>query len=183
MRKNILLLTALVSMFYYAGSAQAGFLLEPFAGMEFSSTADFDGTDADTTGTAIGARVGFQNLGLMLGLDARRLSSNFEPETGSDSDYTFTQLGFFVGYDFPIMLRVWGNYVFSLNGENDDNDNKVTGGSGMVLGVGYKVVPFVSLNFEMSNTATTTLESGSNEVDLDVSYSSYLLSVSFPLSL
>jgi hypothetical protein len=183
MKKNLLLLTALVSMFYYAGNAQAGFLLEPFAGMEFNSTGDAAGSDVDITGTSVGARVGFQNLGLMLGLDGRKISLNLETENGYDFDIAYTQLGLFVGYDFPMMLRIWGNYVFSLEGENEDSNTKYTDGSGLVLGLGYKVVPFVSLNFEMGNTKTTKVKSGSTEIDSDYKINSYLLSVSFPLTL
>lgn len=183
MKKNILLLTALISLFYYAGNAQAAFLLEPFAGMEFNSSAELSGTDTDTTGTTVGARLGFQNLGLMIGLDGRRMTQNFEPKTGSDIDVTFTQMGLFVGYDFPMMLRIWGNYVFSLEGENDDTSTKYTEGSGLVLGIGYKVVPFVSLNLEVSNTETTKFENDVTDGDYDAEYSSYLLSVSFPLSI
>lgn len=183
MKKSFLLLMAMVSLFYYSEKANAGLLLEPFAGMEVSSTGDANGTDVDITGSAVGARLGFQNLGFMFGLDARRNSWNLEADS-SDGDFTFTQLGLFVGYDFPIMLRVWGNYVFSLNGE-DEGKNKYTEGSGLVLGLGYKVIPFVSVNFEMSNTKTTKYKSDTsgNEGDLDYKYSSYLLSVSFPLSL
>ena len=183
MKKSLLLLTALISLFYYSKNAQAAFLLEPFAGMNFNSTAELNGTDADVTGTSVGARIGFQNMGLMLGLDGRRNSWNFETDT-TDSDYTFSQLGFFVGYDFPMMLRIWGNYVFSYEGTNDDDsDIKLKEGSGMVFGIGYKVVPFVSLNFEISNLETKKLDNGTSESNYDADYSTYLLSVSFPLSL
>ncbi|MBT4793206.1 MAG: hypothetical protein HON90_16660, partial [Halobacteriovoraceae bacterium] len=99
-------------------------------------------------------------------------------------DYTFTQLSFFVGYDFPMMLRVWGEYVFSMSGEDDDNSsNKLIGGSGTVLGIGYKVVPFVSLNFEISNLATDEFENATSTTSNDISYTSYLLGISFPISL
>lgn len=183
MKKSLVLLLALISLFYYAGNAQAALLVEPFAGMDFNSTVDANGTDGDITGTTVGARLGFQNMGFMLGLDGRRMSWNFEPDTGADDDYTFTQLGLFVGYDFPMMLRLWGNYVFSLEGDDDDSDTKLKEGSGLAFGIGYKVVPFVSLNFEISNTKTAKIDNGTVEVDADYKYSSYLLSVSFPISI
>ena len=74
--------------------------------------------------------------------------------------------------------------VNNVNGEdNDDADIKYTGGSGTVLGVGYKIFPFISVNLEYSNTSTSTYESSAGEVDRDINYQSYLLSVSLPLSL
>ncbi|MBT4790372.1 MAG: hypothetical protein HON90_02275, partial [Halobacteriovoraceae bacterium] len=82
MKKSFLLLLAMISLSYYAGNAHAGFLLEPYAGMQFNSTYDVDGGgDGNITGTAVGARVGFQNLGLMLGIDGRRSSWTLEPKT------------------------------------------------------------------------------------------------------
>ena len=184
--KNILILVfSIISMLIYTKNSKAGTLLEPYAGMALSSTYTIDGGGSgEISGTVVGGRLGFQQLGFMAGLDGRRQSYEFKPNSGSDSEVTFTQLGFFVGYDFPILLRVWGQYVFSYNGEdNDDADIKYTGGSGTVLGVGYKIFPFISVNLEYSNTSTSTYESSAGEVDRDINYQSYLLSVSLPLSL
>jgi hypothetical protein len=184
--KNILILVfSVISMLYYTQSAKAGTLLEPYAGMVLNSKYVIDtGGDGDLSGTVVGGRLGFQQLGFMAGIDGRRKSLEMKPKTGSDSEYTFTQLGFFVGYDFPILLRVWGEYVFSLEGtDNADSDNKYTGGSGTVFGVGYKIFPFISLNFEYSATATSTIETATTETTVDVNYQTYLLSVSLPLSL
>jgi len=183
MKKSLILLAALISMFYYSERAQAAFLLEPYAGMEFNSTASNDNSDYKISGTSVGARGGFQNLGFMFGLDGRRSSWTLKPDSGSDDDWSFTTLGLFVGYDFPILLRVWGEYVISHNGENDDKV-KLTDGSGMIFGIGYKIMPFVSLNFEIANLKTTKIESASGtESDRDQKYNSYLLGISIPLSI
>lgn len=185
MKKGFLLIIAMITFFYYSEKAQAAFLLEPYAGMYLNSSYDIDGGgEGDISGTAVGARVGFQNMGLMLGLNGQRSSWTFEPESGSDSDWTFTRLGFFVGYDFPMMLRLWGEYVFSMDGTlDDDSDNKRLGGSGTSFGVGYKVLPFVSLNFELSNLQTAEFETASSDGEIDVAYTTYLFSISLPLSI
>ncbi len=187
MRKSIILLTALISLFYYT-KAEAAFLIEPFAGIQINST--YDDTTAsdkgDVTGTAVGARVGFQNLGFMLGLDYRKSSLKFVSDAAgnADSDFTFTTTGFFVGYDFPMMLRVWGTYVFGHNGDDDDSDLKTFEGSGTVIGIGYKVIPFVSLNLEIGNYQNDKVKSAAGvESDYDSATTSYLLSVSFPISI
>ena len=93
-------------------------------------------------------------------------------------------LGFFVGYELPAMVRFWGNYVFNLEGVDDDNsNNKLTDGSGMVFGVGFKAVSFISLNFEISNLKTTKAEWSGVESDMDADYNTYTLGVSFPFSI
>mgnify|MGYP003685966597 CR=1 FL=1 len=183
MKKQLVLFLALMTVFYSASNAQAGFLIEPFAGIEMGSTSeDNNGDSGDMTGNTMGARVGWQNAGLMAGLDYRMMNWTIEGDP-DDSDASFTQMGLFVGYDFPMMLRLWGTYVFSMEGEDDDSGNEITDGSGLNLGIGYKVMPFVSLNLEIGSTKTTKLKSGSNEIDFDLKYNSYLFSVSFPISI
>mgnify|MGYP003688564919 CR=1 FL=1 len=96
---------------------------------------------------------------------------------------TFTQLGFFVGYELPMMVRFWGTYIFSMEGiDDDDTEIKVLDGSGMVFGVGFKVMPFISLNFEISNLATAKRETTVGEADYDADYSAYTLGISLPLN-
>lgn len=183
--KNVLILVfSIISMFYYMNPAQAGTLLEPYAGMTFGSNySSSDISDGEISGTVVGARLGFQQLGFMVGVDGRRSSFELKPKSGTDSEYTFNQLGFFVGYDFPILLRFWLSSVISLEGQDNENSsNKLTGGSGTVLGIGYKVMPFVSINFEYSATKTTGFESSIEDLDQTLDYKTYLLSISLPLS-
>lgn len=187
MRKGLLLILAMITLLFYTEKSQASFLLEPYAGMMLNSTYEVTtgtGVEGDISGSAVGARVGFTQLGFSAGLNGQRANVTLEPETGTDSDYTFTRMGFFVGYDFPMMLRVWGEYVFSLEGvDDDDTDNKIKEGSGTAIGIGYKVLPFVSVNLEMANMSTTKFESASGEIDYDASFTQYILSVSLPLSI
>jgi hypothetical protein len=185
MKKGLVLIVAMITMFFYAEKSEAAFLLEPYAGLNVSSTYQV-GTQTEGTlsGSSVGARVGFTQLGLMLGLNGQRGTYTLSPATGSDSDFTFTKMGFFVGYDFPVMLRIWGEYVFSYEGVDVDNtDNKRTEGSGTTFGFGYKIIPFVSLNLEVSNLSTAKYKTATAEVDSDVDYTQYMLSVSLPLSI
>jgi len=188
MKKSLILLTALISLFYHAGNAQAAFLIEPYGGTLLSSTMDVtaaaDGM-YDATGTEMGARVGFQNMGLMLGLDYRMISNSVAHQTDPTitDTLTGTQMGLFVGYDFPIMLRVWYEYIFSKS-LTDDDDIVYAGGSGSVIGIGYKIIPFLSLNLEIGSTATSTgTPDGGTESDLDLAFKTYTFSVSFPFSI
>lgn len=175
--KKLLYLLAISFSF----QAYAGLLLEPFVGMAFNSSGEVANTDVDITGTSVGGRLGFQHLGFMLGLDGRQDKWNLDPESGSELDITGQTLGFFVGYEFPVMLRLWANYIFTSEFENDDSDLKYTEGSGTILGVGYKALPFVSLNLEISSLQTT--KESTLDIDYEIDYNVYTLSVSIPLNL
>ncbi|MAZ48207.1 MAG: hypothetical protein CME65_06570 [Halobacteriovoraceae bacterium] len=185
MRKGILIILAMITMIYYADKANAAFLLEPYAGAQFNSTFDVDGgSEGDITGSAVGMKFGFTQMGFSFGLNGQRATSNFETESGSESDYTFTRMGAFVGYDTPMGVRLWGEYVFSFQGINDDDsDQEYTEGGGTAFGFGYKVLPFISLNLEIANLSTAKYVNGATDLDLDIAYSSYLLSISLPFSI
>lgn len=184
MKKNILLLIVFVSFVLSTNQAKAALFFEPFAGMAFNSSGELSGTEVDISGSSLGLRLGFENMGLSLGLDGRKNTWKLDPSSGVNSNYTYTQLGFFVGYELPAMIRFWGNYVFNLEGvDDDDADTKFTEGSGMVFGVGFKTIPFISLNFEISNLSTKKLKSAVSEIDYDTDYTAYTLGVSFPFTL
>ncbi|MBD64224.1 MAG: hypothetical protein CME62_03400 [Halobacteriovoraceae bacterium] len=169
--------------FLISSVASAGTLIEPYAGMFLNSTYDGD-VEGDLSGNAVGMRLGFQQLGFMAGLDGRRAFVNLEPETGDDADYTMTQLGFFVGYNFPVLLRVWGEYVFALDGVNDDDsDVKLKKGSGFLIGLGYSLLPFISLNLEYGSVGTTEIESSTGTSDLEIDNNVLFLSLSLPLTI
>jgi hypothetical protein len=185
MKKFLLLSLAMVAVFTFSTQAQAGFLLEPYFGThmnsQYKSNNCSSDCEKDVTGTAMGARVGFQSMGLMLGLDAKMAALDVQD---SDDPLNYNRYGFFIGYDFPIMLRLWYTHHLSQSTELDSN-NPVTYnmGSGYTIGVGYKLMPFVSLNLEVGNDNYDQLEQGSTKVDADIDVNTYMLSLSFPISI
>jgi hypothetical protein len=102
-------------------NSQASFLLEPYAGLNFGSNWVADGeTDKDPiSGTTIGGRAGVQRMGFMIGLDG--MISTWDIEGNINEEISVTSYGVFVGYDFPIMLRLWGTYIFGGTGEIEDS--------------------------------------------------------------
>lgn len=173
-------------------SANAGVLLEPYLGYKIAS-----GDRAITTATeysfntpTIGGRVGYQFLGFMAGLDYSMSTGSFGLETKTLTTTTEVnndqdQFGLFVGYNLPILFRVWGTYFLSSNLEQADGDENK--GSGFALGAGFTGLPFVSLNLEIRSISydefydksagtTTTLNPTSD-------YTEVLLSVSMPIDL
>jgi hypothetical protein len=188
LKNFILFSTAIISLFYLSERASAAFHLEPFAGTKFNSqyNGETSGNSGKVGGTVVGARLGFTEMGLSFGFDGRRLSLSYKPDASgsSDKDYTFTQYGVFVGYELPIMLRFWGTYVLSNEGsEKNDSDSKVLSGSGTVFGVGYKALPFISINLEYYSLSNTERETSAGKSDYTTDAKGFILGVSVPLSI
>jgi hypothetical protein len=138
--------------------------------------------DYTTSGSLLGARVGWQTLGFMVGgdfgygpaltqeLTASALSGF---STGSETDYTGTYMGAFIGYDFPILLRAWATYFFNITYAPESGSDVEA--SGTSFGVGFSGLPFVSLNAEYR-----MISYDSSAID---DSSEIFLSVSLPITL
>ncbi len=164
----------LLSFLFYSQQALSGILIEPYLG--FRAIGDGERITTGTTidysyqGPVYGARVGYQTLGFMFGLDYSRSTFNLKSDTTmagvtvkSENDYSGYQFGAFVGYNLPILLRAWAGYYFDSKYEDKDGSN--TGdnytGKGMALGVGFTGLPFVSLNLEIRRMTFDEFEDAS----------------------
>ncbi|MEX0799490.1 MAG: hypothetical protein WD025_08590 [Bacteriovoracaceae bacterium] len=176
MKKNLLILL----FFAFVVNARAGILIEPYVGMVMNGEID-NGTDVeDYSGQSYGARLAWQQMGLFAGLDYRLSSKEF---SFGSSDYEVSEnlYAAVIGYEFPIMLRVWGEFILGGEGEvSKDTDFTYEKPSGTILGLGYTGLPFVSLNFEMANYKYS--EADGESLNDDAKFSHYLLSVSLPFS-
>lgn len=177
--------------------ANAGLLVEPFVGFNIASGEDGANpkTEYDQSAPFYGARLGYQVMGLMAGLDyTKGMEAELEEKTGSNTsraDVDQQTMGIFVGYNLPVMLRAWVAYHFSskLEYQNTAAVGDELKGKGYGLGVGFTPLPLVSLNLEYrmltfdeyknASTGTTTALSGVNEID----YNQIMFSVSVPLDL
>lgn len=156
-------------------AASAGLLVEPHLGYNLHSSTK-KGTDTiSSNGAQYGARLGVQHLGIMGGLDYTH--SNYTAETkptsgASDKDEKKRdELGLFVGYKFPVMVRAWVGYNF-LAKESQKTLGPTSGtkvgeyykGHSTEIGVGFTGLPFVSINLsykmlsynKQNDTVTTT---------------------------
>ena len=175
--------------------SKAGLLLEPYVGY-LLGTQDGkykqDGNEVDpdetsSSGAGFGARVGFQTFGLMVGGVYETIPSITSEENDVESDAGSTsRLGVFVGYDFPLFLRVWGTYFLDVSIEDSNgNDASDMFDSGLGAGVGLTFLPLVSLNVEY-RMYTLSDDFKNNGVTFDYSdtnYSEIFVSVSLPLNL
>lgn len=181
------ILLLLSTLFIYSVNTQADLLLEPYLGYAIGSGETGSTYEYDYTTPQIGARIGYQMLGVMAGIDYSMSTGKFDLDTTttatgaeSSSKYKKNQLGLFVGYNLPILFRVWGTYYLNVKTEDDIAPITENSGSGYALGAGFTGLPFVSLNleyrtysFDESETSgvTTTLnpETDFNEIFLSVS--------------
>jgi hypothetical protein len=169
MKKLIVGLTLLLTFMYY-NNAQAGFYIDPQVSIQLTE-GEIGNTD-DITGNGFGSKLGWKTLGLSFGLDYQMMSLDSD---NSGTDIDTTEMGIFVGYDLPVMIRFWAVYAFSVTA-----DDAYDGGSGTKFGVGYTGLPLFSINLEMKQYNFDENTSGG---DVDVDYTATVFSVSFPFSI
>ncbi len=126
--------------------AHADLLLEPYVGYH---TGDLKrpGFDADFNGTTIGARIGYQQLGAMVGVDY--FTGMWDDDANPSGDDTPSVFGIFAGYNFPVLLRAYAGYNFmtDLKREAGGGSTKYEGSS-IKLGVQTTILPFVAVGLE-----------------------------------
>jgi hypothetical protein len=168
-----------IAMLVSAPFAHADLLLEPYIGYVKGSYEAGPGTEEDWGGIAFGGRVGYQTLGFMIGADY--LTGKMEDDADPSSDLTPGDLGVFVGYNFPILLRVYGVYSPMAKLKSDDGTSSDTyEGTSMRLGVGTTFLPFVSVNLEYWTAEYDEADAG--PMNPAVESTGYALTVSLPLT-
>lgn len=192
-------LALLTSVSAYAES-KGGVFVEPMLTYESgSSKVDFPApagsSNSDISGFGVGARLGFHiHEVVFLGIDGRYSMPNYKnSDTKIDTGSTAYNIGPVVGVQMPttLGLRLWAGYIMAgaMDLEKDQGiDLKFKDATGYRVGGGIKISA-VSLNLEYQQImyAKTELQdagffSGStNNVDSD--NHSFILSVSFPISL
>ena len=193
--KNITQSFLFLTLFFSVSqSALAGVLIEPLVGYNFGTKAEIDDDDNQNaysgSGGAFGGRLGYQQLGFQLGVDYLHSSIDF-----NDKDFkknvALNEWAGFVGFEFPVLLRVYAGYIFSASGSTrfkDQNDNiqdmDLKAGSGAKFGVGFTGLPFLDINLEYRSGSISEYKIGNTTYDNDkIPYSSYLVSISLPLNL
>jgi hypothetical protein len=196
--KSILKNSILAVAIFTSVSANAKLLLEPHLGFNVHG-AGAKGTDAVTyNGSQYGARVGFQSLGFMGGLDYTHstYTNTTKPISGTSEsdDKKRDEFGVFAGYKFPILLRAWVGYNFlaketqtALSASSGKRVGDYNKGHSTELGVGFTGLPFVSINLSYKMLSYNTgYDSASNKTQaLNPKYEpkEIVLGISIPLNL
>lgn len=185
MKKLTQLALLLTTVLGFASQANAALLIEPLVGYsygKFNQEQEALGVtekdDHTLKGTSYGGRLGYQNYGFQLGLDYLASSMSQDGESLKTSEF-----GGFVGFEFPILVRVYAGYVFSGSGDTtvNDIDYDLKGGTGPKLGVGFTLLPFLDINLEYRRISYDTVKE--DGVSLDADYSATMLSFSLPFTI
>jgi hypothetical protein len=188
-------------MFLFVTSAQAKFLIEPYAGYGMSTltaTSKPSGTKISTenNGLGLGARAGYVlPMGLWFAADyVTFLETDLkykEPSGLTDGKVSGSAAYIDVGFDVPaIPLRFWAGYAFMDNAQIKGTSSTTDyTGTGYKAGLGFKPIPMMSLNLEyMMHMHDKYKTSSGSEGDVSSAYDDYkastiFLSVSVPFML
>lgn len=179
----------LILAFLIVKPASAGLLIEPVVGYNMGNfDSDTAGVDKEKfSGPSYGGRLGYQNFGFQLGLDY--LASNLNVDDNSYSSLKTSEWAGFVGFEFPILLRVYAGYIFSANGDTkyDAGAGKqkisLEGGSGTKLGVGFTILPFLDINVEYRKVSFDDYKFAGSKVNDKSGYDTVMLGLSLPFVL
>ena len=194
----------MLSVFLFSFSVKAGFLLDPYLGYSvgennqtLSNVGVLNGDyKYSNNGIRYGSRVGIEYLGIMGGIDygmgttKRKLETAPPFVTAAEHEYKIKQIGAFIGYNLPFLLRAWGTYYFSYDWEVDGGAGEKLSGSAFALGVGFTGLPLVSINLEYKSftfdesrdESTGVITKYPTSQRSEIEGSEVMLSVSIPLN-
>jgi hypothetical protein len=170
--------------------SHAALLIEPVVGFSFGkgnveidapATPSLNDTiNKGSSGASYGGRLGYQNFGLQLGLDYLASNMKFNGE-----DFKTSEFGGFVGYEFPILFRVYAGYVFSGTGtlSEDAEDYKLKGGTGPKVGVGFTLLPLLDFNIEYRSITYQELDILNGAAKVNMDYNAVMVGFSLPFTL
>ncbi len=168
-------LVTVIFAFMASTSAFAGGYIEPYVGYE-TGKVESTGSDEDVKGMTFGGKLGYSQLGLALGVDY--MKGDLKIESSPSVDFDTTDMGAFIQYTFPILLKVSGTYF--LSSEAEIGTGGELKGKGYKIGAGFTGFPFITLNLDMINVNYDEIE-GSN-VNPDIDRKTYMLSVGLPFN-
>ena len=172
--------------FGFSTHSQASLLIEPVVGYNIGAKYDAEGGENYTggTGAAFGGRLGYQNLGLQLGVDYLNSSLDMD-DNDFDKNVSLSEWAGFVGFEFPVLLRVYAGYIFSATGTTKMSNANVDliDGSGTKFGVGFTGLPFIDINVEYRTGAFGDYEISGTKVGKEVKYQSIMLGLSLPFTI
>lgn len=181
----------LILAFLIIKPASAGLLIEPVVGYNMGNfEVETAGVDKEkTSGTSYGGRLGYQNYGFQLGLDY--LASNLNVDDSAYGPLKTSEWAGFVGFEFPILLRVYAGYIFSATADTKYNAGlgagkqkiALEGGSGTKLGVGFTILPFLDINLEYRKVTFDDYKFAGSKVNDKSNYDTIMLGLSLPFVL
>lgn len=179
-----LLALALLLVGGFASTANAGIFVEPYLGYGFGSYEN--GADkGKITGPVLGGRVAGEFAMVFIGGDySMGLGNKINSDnTSSDLDVDTSMLFGVIGVNLPV-VRAWVGYglMNETKVKTAIADTTHSGGSHVKLGVGFSLIPMLSLNAEYIISDYKKLESSLGSGDSNLKSNTVLVSASVPLS-
>lgn len=171
----------LLFAFLMSSSAWAGLYLEPYGGYlvgtddsSYTASGTSHGGKSNTHGLIYGGKIGFGNMLVTAGGDY--LAGSLD---GGGTTTTMENIGAFVQVNLPLLLKLSASYYFS----GKDKWSSITGsGNGFKVGFGFRMMPFVMLNFDYLSMNYNSLSGGGVTSGSD-KISGGIASISIPISL
>ncbi len=200
MKTKIVLLMATFALILPLKS-KADLLLEPYLSQEIGvqdakfASSYLSGVDwvGKTSGTGIGVRIGYTFPLVWTALDINMMSAgNAAYDTSGYFDDTIKRNNYFldVGVDLPFLIRGWFGYGFkdTYETKNSGGGSGTFEGTATKFGIGFKFIPFVSLNLEYvmhkyDKASGSSFPLGFNGYFSKVENNALLITVGIPLSL
>jgi hypothetical protein len=161
----------------FAQLASAGFMAEPFLGLESGSVTGTDLSGASFTPTQVttfglGTRLGYRWAGFWTGLEASYFTGT--GKTGSTSStITDTNAGLMFGYDFSNKYRLAAGYMVMSNvNDKDDSAEATYKGTAFKVSVGYFFQPRMTVNVEYLSHSFSKVSSSTQELNVSDVYGS-----------
>jgi hypothetical protein len=179
---SLALSAVILSLVVTAPAARADLLIEPYLGYMAGSWSQRN-TSTSMSGLDYGARLGYQSLGFMVGVDYMSGAMTDKSSNPGSFNITPSDLGVFVGYKFPIMIRVYGVYNFMSDPKYTYGaDTMKPDGSSYKLGLGFTALPFVVINLEYYGGTYTKDDHTPAQLPPNITTQMFGLSVSLPLT-
>lgn len=185
--RKLIQVTLLLALVGHVTNAKSALLIEPLAGYNMGTKLDFEGGESYSGGNgwAAGGRLGFQQLGFQIGADYLHSYVDMD-DKDFNKKVNLDEFGAFVGFEFPVLFRVYAGYIFSAFGKTEnDSDQKIelSSGSGQKFGVGFTGLPLLDINFEYRRGTFGEKQVGGVESKDDTNYQSILIGVSIPFTI
>lgn len=177
----------LAAVICFGTQAQAGLLLEPYIGYNFTAIETDAGEGKAAKGPILGGRVGWTLLGtVFVAFDYSTGDIEWDPENSLPKlDGTLTRMGITAGADIPIApLRAWAGYYKSKFEPSESGmDVKMEDGKGVKIGLGLTFLPIIDINLEYFNAKYDNYKANGTVYNEEITDRGLMLSLSAPFDL
>jgi hypothetical protein len=193
-KNSFLAISLLIFTTVAINKAEAGILVEPTLGYSMSTTTTRLTNTYKYSGLNLGARLGLDYFGFQAGMGYEKTSGSFDTTvvaTAYTNDFSRDDLGVFVGYKFPILLRAWVAYYFSAKSTFTSatgafSKNSYIKGDATEIGLGFTGLPIINVNLVYKMTSFDTQYAASTNTSSAISAplksNEILVQVSAPFS-